>query len=145
VEAIDVCSVSNGRSGRTGQTHSDAFVKAFNSCDVPAALELCEDSAVLIWPREGEVANDTVEIAKVIKAERSSAAKSSLKQVSSGSNAIGKNYVINVGTWDDTMPGPDGRVMTARVRTTELLHRAKVKWRYVVDHASTGLPPPPAK
>ena len=43
------------------------------------------------------------------------------------------------------MSGPDGKPITARVRTTELLHRSKGKWRYVIDHASIGLPPPPAK
>jgi ketosteroid isomerase-like protein len=125
------------------KAHSDAFGKAFNSCDAPAALKLYEDSAILIWPNEGEVANGKAAIAKVIKAECSGAAKSSLKQISSDSHAIGKDYIINVGMWDDTMLGPDGKPMTARVRTTELLHRSGGKWRYVVDHASIGLPPPP--
>ena len=127
------------------KAHSDAFGKAFNSCDVPAALKLYEDNAVLIWPGEGEVANGKAAIARVIKAECSSAAKSSLKQISSDSNAIGEDYIVNVGMWDETMSGPDGKPITARVRTTELLHRSKGKWRYVIDHASIGLPPPPAK
>src|SRR5262249_17092423 len=125
------------------KAHSDAFGKAFNSCDVSAALNLYEDNAVLIWPGEGEVANDKAAIAKVIKAECSGAAKSSLKQISSDSRAIGKDYIINVGMWDDTMPGADGKPTITRVRTTEVLHRSKGKWRYVVDHASIGLPPPP--
>jgi len=127
------------------KAHSDAFGKAFNSCDLPAALNLYEDKAVLIWPGEGEVAIGKAAIAKVIRAECSGAAKSSLKQVSSDSRAIGEDYIINVGMWDDTMPGTDGKQTTARVRTTELLHRSDGKWRYVVDHASIGLPPPPAK
>ena len=58
------------------KAHSDAFGKAFHSCDVPAALNLYEENAVLIWPGEGEVANGKAAIAKVIKAECSSAAKS---------------------------------------------------------------------
>jgi ketosteroid isomerase-like protein len=127
------------------KAHSDAFGNAFNSCDVPAALKLYEDNAVLIWPGEGEVASGKAAISKVIKAECSGAAKSSLKQVSSDSRAIGKDYIINVGMWNDTMSGPDGKPTTALVRTTELLHRSNGKWRYVVDHASIGLPPPPAK
>ena len=49
------------------KAHSDAFGKSFNSCDVPAALNLYEDNAVLIWPGEGEVANGKAAIAKVIK------------------------------------------------------------------------------
>lgn len=127
------------------KAHSDAFTKAFNSCDVPAALNVFEDNAIIIWPGEGEVARGKAAIAKVIKAECSGTAKSSLKQISSHSRAIGKNYIINVGMWDATMPGPDGKPMTMRVRTTELLHRSKGKWRDMVDHASVGLPPPPAK
>jgi ketosteroid isomerase-like protein len=88
------------------KAYSDAFGKAFNACDVPAALNLCEDNAVLIWPGEGEVAIGKAAIAKVIKAECSGATKSSLKQVSFDSHAIGKGYIINVGMWDDTMPRP---------------------------------------
>ena len=127
------------------KAHSDAFGKAFNSCDVPAALNLYEDNATLIWPSEGEVASGKGAIAKVIKAECSGSSKPSIKQVSSNARAIGKNYIINVGMWDTTTAGPDGKPTTARVRTTEVLHRSNGKWRYVIDHASIGLPPPPAK
>ncbi len=127
------------------KAHSDTFGKAFNSCDVPAALNLYEDNAVLIWPVDGEVATGKAAIEKVIKAQCSGAAKSSLKQISSDSRAIGKDYIINVGMWDSTAPGPDGKPTTARVRTTELLHKSAGKWRYVIDHASIGLPPPPSK
>jgi uncharacterized protein (TIGR02246 family) len=127
------------------KAHSDAFGNAFNTCDVRAALNLYEDNAVLIWPIEGEVATGKAAIAKVIKTECSGAAKSSLKQISSDSRSIGKDYIINVGMWDSTIVGPDGKPTTARVRTTELLHRSNGKWRYVIDNASIGLPPPPAK
>jgi ketosteroid isomerase-like protein len=121
---------------------SDAFGKAFNSCDVPAALKLYEDNATMIWPGEGEVATDKGGIAKIIKAE-CAAAKSLLKPISSESKAIGRDYIINVGMWDTTVDGPAGKPVTARVRTTELLHRSNGKWRYAIDNASIGLPPPP--
>jgi hypothetical protein len=42
------------------------------------------------------------------------------------------------------VPGPDGKPATFRVRTTEILKRQGDKLVYVVDHASIGLPPPPA-
>jgi uncharacterized protein (TIGR02246 family) len=129
----------------TVKAHSDAFGKAFNSCDIPGMLDLYEDGAVLIWPGDGEVATGRSQIEKVLKAQCAGASKSSLKEISSDSHAIGKDYILNIGMWDDTMPGPDDEPMTSRVRTTELLHRSKGKWRYVVDHASIGLPPPPAK
>jgi ketosteroid isomerase-like protein len=51
------------------KAHSDAFGSAFNSCDVPLAVSLYEDNAVLIWPGEGEVATGNAAIGKVIKAE----------------------------------------------------------------------------
>ena len=124
---------------------SDSFEKSFNSCDVSATLALYEDKATLIWPGEGDVAYGKAAIAKVIKAECPGAATSSLKKISSEARALGKDYIINVGMWDDTRNGPDGKPMTARVRTTELLHRSNGKWHYEIDHASIGLPPPPAK
>jgi ketosteroid isomerase-like protein len=127
------------------KAHTDAFVKAAKACNVPAVVNLYEDNAVLIWPREGEVANGEAAIAKVIKAECSSGAANSLKWISSDSRAIGKDYIINVGMWDTTIVGPDGKSTTARLRTTELLHRSGGKWRYAIDNASIGLPPSPAK
>lgn len=129
----------------TVKAHSEAFAKAFDACDVPAVLKLYEDDATIIWPGEGEVATGKAAIEKVIKEQCASAGKSSLKRISSDPRAIGKDYIINVGMWDDTMSGPDGKPVTMRVRTTELLHKSRGKWRYVIDHASIGLPPPPAK
>src|ERR1700757_5519551 len=76
------------------KAQSDAFGAAFNSCDVPAALKLYEDNATMIWPGEGEVGKGKTEIAKIIKSECSNSGKSSLKEVSSESHAIGKNYII---------------------------------------------------
>ncbi len=127
------------------KAHSEAFAKAANACDIPAVLKLYENDAVIIWPVEGEVATGKAGIEKVVEEQCSGGAKPSLKLISSDSRAIGKNYIINVGTWDSTSPGPDGKPMTARVRTTELLHKSGGKWRYVIDHASIGIPPPPAK
>jgi uncharacterized protein (TIGR02246 family) len=125
------------------KSHSDAFAAAFNACDVPAMLALYEDNAIVIWPGQGEVASGKTEIERMMKQQCAGGPKPALKLVSSDARAIGKDYIVNVGMWDDTIPGPGGKPMTARVRTTEVLHRSDGKWRYVVDHASIGLPPPP--
>ena len=125
------------------KAHSDAFAAAFAACDVPATLKLYEDDAIMIWPMEGEVATGKAEIAKLIKRECSVAGRQPLIQVSSDSRAIGKDYIINVGMWDDTIKDPDGKTTVTRVRTTELLHRSDDKWRYAIDNASIGLPPQP--
>ena len=126
------------------KAHSDAFGKAFNSCDVPAALKLYEDNAVLIWPGEGEVANGKAAIARVIKAD-ARAPRSHHSSRSAPIQTQSERITSSTSDVERTMSGPDGKPITARVRTTELLHRSKGKWRYVIDHASIGLPPPPAK
>ena len=38
----------------------------------------------------------------------------------------------------------NGKRMTSHVRTTEVIVKSGAGWRYVVDHASIGLPPPKA-
>lgn len=126
------------------KTVTDAFSKAFAACDVPAVLELYEDDAVLIWPGQGEFATGKAAIEKIVKANCGGPSKQSLKEVSSDARLIGKNYIIHVGQLDDTITGSDGKPATLRIRTSEFLHKSGGKWRYVVDHASAGLPPPPS-
>lgn len=122
------------------KAQSEAFNKAFTSCDVPAVLALYQDDATIIWPGQGAVATGKEAIEKVVKAS-CSGAKPSLKELSSESRAIGRDYIINVGMWDAAGTGPDGRPTNMRIRTSELLHRSGGKWRYVVDHASVGMMP----
>lgn len=126
------------------KTVTDAFSKAFAACDVPAVVSLYEDNAVIIWPGEGEFATGKPAIERVVKANCSGPSKPSLTEISSDARPVGKDYIIHIGQLDDTMTGPDGKPMTLRIRTSELLHKSGGKWRYVVDHASAGLPPPPA-
>jgi uncharacterized protein (TIGR02246 family) len=127
------------------KAHTDAFAKAFAACDIPAVLNLYEDNATVIWPGDGEVASDKEAFAKIFKAECATTTNSSLKLISSDAHAIGKDYIINVGMWDYTTTGAEGKPTTSRLRTTELLHKSNGKWRYMVDNASFGVPPPPAK
>jgi hypothetical protein len=44
------------------------------------------------------------------------------------------------------MLGSSGHVPkeTYQIRTTEVLRRVGKEWLYMIDHASIGLPPPPA-
>lgn len=123
------------------KVQDEAFAKAFEACDVTAMLDLYEKYATIIWPGEGEVATGKPAIAKVAKSVCADATKSSLTVISSNPRAIGKDYIINVGMWDYTAPGSAGKPTTSRLRTTELLHKSDGKWRYVIDHASIGLPP----
>ena len=125
------------------KAHSEAFSKAMDSCDIPAVMSLYEDDATLIWPGEGEVASDKAGMAKIVEDTCASPQKPTLKPVSSHARSIGQDYIVNVGMWDASIPGPNGKSTISRIRTTEVLHKSGGKWRYVVDHASIGLPPPP--
>ena len=57
---------------------------------------------------------------------------------------LGSGYVVTDGRWELVTKNPDGTSTVAIVRTTEVLKETAGKWRYVVDHASVGVPPAPA-
>jgi uncharacterized protein (TIGR02246 family) len=135
-----LCSSAFADPAAVVKAHSDAFGTAFSSYDISATLKSYEDNAVMIWPFEGEVATGKAQIKKLIRRECSNSPNESLIQVSSDSRAIGEDYIINVGMWDDTVKGPDGKSQVTRIRTTELLHRSDGKWRYAIDNASIAAP-----
>ena len=121
---------------------NDAFSKAFEACDVPAVMALYEDDAVLIWPGQGEFAIGKPAIEKVIKGYCSESCRSRRSRSSAATRARSAwttSFII--GQLDTTIAGPDGKPVTMRIRTSELLHKSHGKWRYEVDHASAGLPP----
>jgi uncharacterized protein (TIGR02246 family) len=126
------------------KTVNDAFTKAFEACDIPAVMELYENDAVVIWPGEGDFALGKPAFETIVKAYCSAPSKPSIKVVSSDARAVGLEHIIHFGRLDVTMTGPDGKPATLRLRTSELLHKSHGKWRYEVDHASAGLPQPPA-
>jgi len=119
----------------------EAFGKALAACDQSGVELLYEDDAVVIWPGQGDEAKGKDAIGKMAVAICKS---TPAKQVSNEARSVGNDYIINVGRWETSAPGPDGKPVTAVIRTTELLHKgADGKWRYLVDHASIGTPPPP--
>ena len=117
----------------------EAFQKAMEACDVSSVLDLYEDDAVVIWPGQGEEAKGKEAIGKI--ATIVCKQKVAMKPVSNTATSIGSDYIVNVGTWEMEVPGPDGKPAMAKLRTTEILRKTNGKWRYVVDHASVGTPP----
>ena len=129
----------------SGRGVSDAFQKACSAGDVPAVMKLYEDNAIAIWPGQGEVAKGKAAIEKMAT-DTCKPTSGELKLISQESKSLGPDYILNVGRWETTAPGPDGKPAKMEIRTTELLHRSGGEWRYSVDHASIGLPsPPPSK
>jgi uncharacterized protein (TIGR02246 family) len=125
-----------------GKKVSEAFQKACSAGDVPGVMALYEDDATAIWPGQGEVAKGKEAIQKLVTANCKPSVMGSLELKSQDSKAIGRDYILNVGRWENTVTGPDGKPEKMDVRTTEILHRSNRKWRYFIDHASVGLPPP---
>ncbi len=128
----------------TAQEIGNAFGKALAACDVAGAVALYEEDATAIYPGQGQEAKGRTEIAKVFSDLCKTTSGGNTKMVSGEARQLGNDYIINVGRWETTANGPDGKPMTEVIRTTELLHNNGGKWLYAVDHGSIGAPPPPA-
>ncbi len=117
--------------------------KLLRHATFPRSSALYEDDAVLIWPGQGEFAIGKPAIEKVIQAYCSGTVEAVDQGHQQRRAPVGLDYIIHFGQLDTTAAGPDGKPVTVRIRTSELLHKSHGKWRYEVDHASAGLPPPP--
>jgi len=121
----------------------EAFAKAMAAGDVPGVLALYRNDASIVWPGHGEEAKGKEAIERVVRAAIGSAAKDlRMVQKSNEARALGDDYLVNVGRWEDSFTTANGRHVTMDVRTTEVLARTGGKWLYLVDHASVGLPRP---
>lgn len=127
------------------KAHSEAFAKAMNERNVKAALAMYADNAHLIWPGQGEEAKGKAEIEKLITTTFKSMPKDA-KVTFKGQDAVslGNGYVATIGHWEQSGAGPDGKIQTVAIRTSELIKIEGKKTLYVVDHASIGTAPPPA-
>lgn len=123
---------------------AQTFVRAWDAGNVKAALALYADDARVVWPGQGDEANGKAAIEALLTRTFQMFPKSGLVSKSQTPMALGNGYILNMGLWDQTIPGPGGQSATVRVRTTELLKRQGGKLVYVVDHASIGLTAPPS-
>ena len=124
--------------------HSQAFERAANARDVKAVLALYAPDAHVVWPGQGEEANGTAAIEKLVAEfvkDLPKDAKMALK--SQTAIPLGGGQIATVGHWEETFTDADGKPQTAEIRTTEIIKAVGKKTLYVVDHASIGLPPPP--
>jgi uncharacterized protein (TIGR02246 family) len=124
------------------RAHEDAFAHACETGNVDAVVALYTEDAVVIWPGAGEEARGKAEIAtratRLCKETRDvKLALESLQVI-----PIDDSHALAVGRWKNSFTGPQGVHRTATIRATELLVKRDGAWRYLVDHASIGLPPP---
>jgi hypothetical protein len=126
------------------KAHEDAFDAATwkGGCDPQKGLTFYDKGAVAVYPGEGEEADTKAGIEKLIASfvapycgEGHTPPKVANYQI----RAIGlsPNYIMIVRSADVG----EGRDLT-HVCATELIHKSGGKWRYLVDHASVGVPPP---
>lgn len=123
------------------RAHSEAFGRACASGKVDAVLALYENDAIAVWPGQGEEAKGTAEIAKLAANLCNGKDPAPVLRSIEG-RQLGPGYVATRGTWEQSTKAADGKTTTVVIRTTEVLKETHGTWRYVVDHASIGLPPP---
>lgn len=121
----------------------DRFKAAVESGSVDAVLALYADDARVIYPGQGAEARGKAALRALLERDLPDMRAGTMTQKSSDAIALDDSHILNVGVWEAHGSGPDGRPTTAIVRTTELLVKEGDVWRYVVDHASIGVPPPP--
>jgi uncharacterized protein (TIGR02246 family) len=125
------------------RAHSEAFARACASGKLDAVLALYEDDAIVVWPGQGEEAKGKAAIEKLAAALCNAKDPAPVLKSVEG-RQLGKDYVATHGRWEQSSKAPDGTTAVVVIRTTEVLKETGGKWRYVVDHASIGVPPPPA-
>ena len=125
--------------------HSEAFGKACSAGDLKAVLALYTDDAYVIWPGAGEEAKGKAAIEKLVPGlcDPKLGTKAVLTDVVG--LQLDPTHIATVGHWTVTQNGPDGKPVTSQVRTSEVIVKSGHGWRYVVDHASIGMPAEPAK
>ena len=123
----------------------DKFAAAVAAGDVTAILALYTDDADVIYPGQGDEAHGKAAIEAMLKREIAGMRTTPLVQKSSDAIAIDATHIMNVGRWEMVVGNPGQRHDTLTVRTTERLVNENGAWRYRVDHASVGTPPPPAR
>jgi uncharacterized protein (TIGR02246 family) len=125
--------------------HGEAFAKACNAGDIKAVSELYTDDAFVVWPGAGQEARGKAAIEKLAVGlcDPKLATKAVLKDVVGVQ--LDPSHIAIVGHWGLTQNGPDGAPTTSDVRTSEVIVKKAAGWRYLIDHASIGVPAQPAK
>jgi uncharacterized protein (TIGR02246 family) len=139
--SISTTTVFAGDATAIARAHSEAFGKACASANVDAVVALYEDDAIAVWPGQGEEAKGKAAIAKLAANLCNGKGQAPTMKAIEG-RQLAPGYVVTHGTWEQSGNGSDGKPTTLVIRTTEVLKETHGRWRYVVDHASIGVPPP---
>jgi len=126
------------------KTVGEKFAAACGSADVPAVLALYRNDARVVYPGAGESASTREELTKMVT---STCSKNGPRLTLVGYKATwadnAHTVIASLGEWSLLTVGADGKQVTTPVRATEVLVKTQKGWKYVVDHASIGVPPAP--
>jgi len=125
------------------KTHEETFARACAAGDIPAVLALYADDARLVWPDAGEEGRGKADIERLATAFCKHTKDLQLTLASLDAVPIDDTHVATVAHWEMSATAPDGKKLSAKVRSTEVLVKTGGTWRYLVDHASLGRPPAP--
>jgi ketosteroid isomerase-like protein len=120
--------------------------RPFYALTLPLPTRYASHRAPCIWPGVGEEARGKAAIEKLATnlCDPKLDTKPVLKSVVGVQ--LDPSHIAIIGRWEFTQNGPDGKPATSEIRASEVIVKSGAGWRYVVDHASIGLPPPePAK
>jgi ketosteroid isomerase-like protein len=144
--AIVLALVTNARADALAiaKAHDERVNNAVKQCKPQDMIDLYENDAVAIFPGEGEIGRGKGEIAKIVNNFFTGFCpdkdkKVGYKDVSFNAIELSPKYIMIIRVVDVT--DKDGNLV--RLRTTELIHKSSGRWRYLIDHASIGVPPPP--
>ena len=122
------------------------FDAACSAGDVKAVLELYRDDARVVYPGAGQVAANKGELRHIVEqtcvggGPRITLVGYRAVWIDAAHTAIGA-----LGDWSMSGTDPDGKPLSIPLRATEVIVKTPAGWRYAVDHASIGVPPPPPK
>lgn len=122
----------------------DAFAHACAAGDVKGVMAVYADDAVVVWPGQGAEAKGKVEIEKLVVGLCKERPGSTVALKSLDAIPLGDTHLVTVAHWEDTTTRPNGIRIVVPIRSTEVMVKQDGAWRYLVDHASIGTPPPPA-
>lgn len=124
------------------RAHAEAFARACTRGDVSGVVRLYAEDARVIWPGEPEEARGRAGLeelaADACRPDRGlEMAVADVEVI-----PIDPTHVAAVVHWQDVLRGPDGNPFRFRARATQVLVKTRRGWRFLVDHASIGLPAP---
>lgn len=123
----------------------EAFAKAIRSHDASAVAAIYTDDAYVIYPGEGEEAQGKAEITKLLDGYMKNSKALDVVFTDIKAIPIDPSHTLIINHWDFTITDLKGKKTTTKGHSTELIVKGSDgQWRYLVDHASVGLPPPPA-